>query len=328
MAAPYDTTSPDGTGGVPAARQIAGLPTTDPNYNPSVMSDYMIPRKLIAWEENLCEACHSATGPSSKNIQFEINKRHPVGGAGSGHPIDSNNATLDPVNLSGRHTVRESIPLDPLNAIPLLVPETGRPATLKHVECYDCHNPHAVKKGGNTPGTWDDGGRLKGVRYITINGTICDPVGSANPVECTSIVIGGITFTKTSPQPFIYELCFKCHGDSYASFIGNKLSTGADANPLRTTVAQQGCAAGAVTPASSCTDGSNKRLEFNPTTPGKTGFGADTFPDNRAFHPVAAPGRNTSLALCYQLKARGFPNIDCTDIGGGLVNSLANLTIY
>lgn len=323
----YDTVSSDGsTGGVPAAFQTTAT-------NQSVMADYLIPRKLIAWEENLCERCHRASGAGgvAPDIQTEINKRHPVGGAGSGHPID------DTTTLVGRHTVRESIPIT--------IAEGGRPVTLKHVECYDCHNPHAIKQGGSTPHpsqgtpfTWDDGGRLKGVRYITINGTICDPVSSTNPAECTTITIGNNTFTKTSPQPFIYELCFKCHGDSYASFIPDRPCSPAcaDGNPLRTTVAQNGCVTR--TPASTCTDGSNKRLEFSPNTPANDGFGGtitttglnrDTT-NNKAFHPVATPGRNTSLALCYQLKARGFPSLDCTEtsLGSGLVNSLANLTIY
>ncbi len=325
----YDTTAPDGTGGVPAANQIAcTAPNTPPGCNPSVMSDYMIPRQLIAWEENLCEACHSATGPSSKNIQSEINKRHPVGGAGSGHPIDN-------TALAGRHTVRESIPIT--------LVEGTRLVTTKHVECYDCHNPHAVKLGGNDPLLWDDGGRLKGMRYITINGTICDPVSSTNPAECTTITVAGTTFTKTSAQPFIYELCFKCHGDSYNSFIPDRPCSPAcpDSNPLRTTVAQNGCTT--LTPASVCTDGSNKRLEFNPATLANSGFGAGTIgttnlngdtTNNKAYHPVAAPGRNTSLALCLQLKTKqngstagGLAGLDCTSAAAA-ATSLLNLTIY
>ncbi|MDP2681750.1 MAG: hypothetical protein Q8P28_02935 [Deltaproteobacteria bacterium] len=321
----YDTTAPDGTGGVPATKQI---PCADPNIlnnpigcNPSVMSDYMIPRKLIAWEENLCEACHSGPGPSTKDIREEINKRHPVGGAGSGHPIDD-------TALSGRHTVRESIPLT--------LTEGSRLVTEKHVECYDCHNPHAVKLGGNDPLLWDDGGRLKGIRYITLGGgtlalpgTICDPVSSTNPAECTTF--NG--FTKTSAQPFIYELCFKCHGDPYASFVPDRPCSPAcpDNNPLRTTVAQNGCTTR--TPASSCTDGSNKRLEFNPLTQANDGFGG-TLAGNRAYHPVAVPGRNTSRALCLQLKTKqngsvvgGFAGLDCTSAAAATA-SLSNLTIY
>ena len=347
----YDTTTSDplagGTGGVPAANQIVCTslnPNVPAGCNPSVNANYLIPRKLIAWEENLCEACHSANHPSNAidRIREEINKRYPVGLQGSGHPVDAVTDPSFPANyLAGQHVVSESIPIT--------IAEGTRPITQKHVECYDCHNPHAVKPGGNppfpspgTPGTWDDGGRLKGMRYITINGTICDPGATSNLSECTNILIGGIPFSKASAQPFIYELCFKCHGDSYASFIPDRNCTTGDANapgcivdtitsPLRTTVLQNNCPT-QQTPASSCTDGSNKRLEFNPATQGRDGFGGN-FTDNRAFHPVATPGRNTSLALCRQLKAGGFPTLNCTEnpLGSGLVSgvgSLDNLTIY
>ncbi len=308
----YDVTPNDGaTGGIPAALQTVA------SGNPSVMADYLIPRQLIAWEENLCERCHrsSALTPAgvAPDIQTEINKRHPVGGAGSGHPIDD-------TTLAGRHTVRESIPLT--------IAEGGRYVAQKHVECYDCHNPHAVKAGGNSPGIWDDGGRLKGIRYIMLDGTICDPVSSTNPAACTAFTGG-----KTSVQPFIYELCFKCHGDSYASFVPDRPCSPActDNNPLRTTVAQNGCVTR--TPASTCTDGSNKRLEFNTSTNANDGFGG-TLAGNRAYHPVGAPGRNTSRRLCLQLKTKpsgsgtgGFTNIDCSSDAAAQI-TLDNLTIY
>ncbi|MDP2682060.1 MAG: hypothetical protein Q8P28_04515 [Deltaproteobacteria bacterium] len=305
VAAPYDTNTtytitPDGTGGVPAVNQIA-CTSLNPNIpagcNPSVMVDYMIPRQLIAWEENLCEACHSTNGPSSKKIKEEINKRHIA--PGSGHPID------DPA-LSGRHTVRESIPV---TLSPQPPAEAGRPITEKHVECYDCHNPHAVKKGDNTPGTWDAGGRLKGMRYITINGIICDPVSSTNDPACTSAE--KTTGALAQPyQPFIYELCFKCHGDSVITAVGNgtnQIVTGNCGGATPSCVCNSTCA---------CAQGrmpcSNKKLEFQTT--------------NNSFHPVAGPGRNRSWRLCKQLEAAFGLNCGASPPGDA-VAQLGGLTI-
>lgn len=267
----YDTTSPDTTGGVPAALQTVA------SGNPSVNADYLIPRQLIAWEETLCEKCHDATGPSTKNIQTEINKRHtsPSVTARSGHPIDD-------TALAGRHVVSEGLPVTDTT------PPTGvYDPNKKHVECYDCHNPHADKSSN----------RLEGMKYILIDGTVKDPA-------------------MGDRQPYVYEVCIKCHGESHNSFIPNMTATGTPeiGGTLRTTVAQYGCSAN-INPASACTDGSNKRLEFNTATNPTTGLGANTFTGNRAYHPVAAAGRNTSTALNNQLLGglSTSNTIQCTD---------------
>jgi hypothetical protein len=57
-----------------------------------------------------------------------------------------------------------------------------------HVECEDCHNPHAVNSApANAPAA---GGPLTGVKGINQNG---------NPVD---------------PLQYAYELCYRCHSDS------------------------------------------------------------------------------------------------------------------
>ncbi len=263
----YDAASPDGSGGVPAAMQTVA------SGNPSVMSDYMIPRQLVSWEETLCERCHDSSGPSSKNIQDEINKRlpSPSATARSGHPVDD-------TALAGRHTASEAIPV-----------------ANKHVECYDCHNPHAVKAPTGVLGD-GDGGRVKGMKYVDISGVTQEPA----PI--------GVR------QPYIYEVCLKCHGNTYSTFIPDK-AWPSGGHTLRTTVLRSGtnCATN-INPASSCTDGSNKRLEFDTATNSLDGFGG-TLAGNRAYHPVAAAGRNTSAAITRQLLG-GLTNaktINCTD---------------
>mgnify|MGYP001575329390 FL=1 len=262
----YDITSPDGSGGVPAARQTVA------SGNPSVTSDYMIPRQLISWEENLCERCHDASGPSTKNIQTEINKRYPSPSASpaSGHPIDD-------TAFAGRHVASEAIPI-----------------TTKHVECYDCHNPHAVKAPTGVLGD-GDGGRVQGMKFVDISGVVRDPATGFR-------------------QPYVYEICLKCHGNSFNTFIPDQ-AWPSGGHTLRTTVLRGGtfCATN-INPASSCTDGSNKRLEFDTATNSADGFGG-TLAGNRAYHPVAAVGRNTSVALTNSLLGglTTASTINCTD---------------
>ncbi len=247
----YDTDT------VPEAKQL----TTS---NPSVTKDYLIPRQLNAWEEKLCESCHDASGPAINNIQSEIDKR---GLGGSGHPVDD-------INLSGGHVVNETFPI-----------------TTKHVECYDCHNPHVIKSSS----------RVEGLRYVDVSGVTKDPAAG-------------------DPQPYVYQICFKCHGDGYANFIPAKTHPGPGLNPnhsnhpLRTSTGS---------PASNNTNGSNKRLEFNPSsTSSQSSCGSYQASDcqpspsqNTAYHPVASPGRNSSAAIQRQLLAGLSPDktIMCTD---------------
>jgi len=101
--------------------------------------------------------------------------------------------------------------------------------TSKHVECADCHNPHRVQA---LPGNVHTG--MKGIS-----------------------ITGATVEDGTSGTIKQYEICLRCHGDSFATFIPPA--------PTR--------------PPS----GSNKRLEFQPS--------------NGSFHPVAAPGRNQSSYL-------------------------------
>ncbi len=101
--------------------------------------------------------------------------------------------------------------------------------TQKHVECADCHNPHQVQA---LPGNVHEG--MKGISLT--GATVIDNAGT-NLAQ--------------------YEVCFRCHGDTFATMI-----------PPATTRPPSG---------------SNKRLEFQPT--------------NDAYHPVGAPGRNTTTYL-------------------------------
>ncbi len=244
--------------------------------NPAVTADYLIPHQLIAWEEALCENCHDSDGPASGDIQSEINKRSLPGG--SGHPVDD-------TSLAGRHFVGEALPV-----------------TEKHVECYDCHNIHAEWGQAGMKqyaGTADPvKGKMQGMRYIDINGNSQDP----SP--------------KGVRQPYMHEVCFKCHGNSYGQvFAGNRY-------PEDTFYRAR-------SDISATFDGrSNKRLEFDPNSSDPLYGPPGT---NSAYHPVAVPGRNTSLAMCLQLED-AFNNgpqgavLNCSSPAAARA-SLQNLTI-
>ena len=108
----------------------------------------------FADEERNCFSCHNGN-VASDNIQVEFNKS-------SVHPI---------LNTTGRHDPTE----DPINPT-------------RHVECADCHNPHAANSSSATVPMAS--GALAGVTGVNVNGSVITPI------------------TRE------YELCFRCHGDS------------------------------------------------------------------------------------------------------------------
>jgi predicted CXXCH cytochrome family protein len=113
------------------------------------------PRLLnFADEEKNCYSCHSGT-VAVKNIQAEFNKF-------SSHPI---------LNTTGVHDPAEDSVNPP-----------------RHVECADCHNPHASKS--TTASAPTASGALNGVRGVTASGSTINSVA------------------------YEYELCYRCHGDS------------------------------------------------------------------------------------------------------------------
>ncbi len=105
-------------------------------------------------EEMNCYSCHNAS-VAALDIQNEFNKL-------SVHPITATTGVHDPAE-------------DPVNPP-------------RHVECVDCHNPHAVNA---SPAVAPNAsGALASLTGITSAGTIIQPLAKE------------------------YELCFRCHGDS------------------------------------------------------------------------------------------------------------------
>lgn len=112
-------------------------------------------------EEKNCLDCHNGNvAQTDKNIELQLSKPYT-------HNIFAYNQIHDP-NESSLITLPK-----------------------KHVECSDCHNPHAVnKQSAEAPYA---NGLLAGVRGIDPMGNTIDPVQHA------------------------YELCFRCHSDNPVS---------------------------------------------------------------------------------------------------------------
>lgn len=111
-------------------------------------------------EEQNCFPCHNGNA-AAKNIQAEFRKI-------STHPVARTMGVHDPME-------------------PDLVSNSGG----RHVECADCHNPHATAAagGGASAGV---SGTLNGVRGVSSSGANVSQVQNE------------------------YELCFRCHGDTAA----------------------------------------------------------------------------------------------------------------
>ncbi len=109
-------------------------------------------------EEQNCYPCHNGN-VAAKNVQAEFNKA-------SVHPVMATTGGHDP-------------------AEPTLVSA----GATRHVECADCHNPHAANTTGK-PTPLAVSGALAGLRGINNAGA------------------------RISPITYEYELCFRCHADT------------------------------------------------------------------------------------------------------------------
>ena len=105
-------------------------------------------------EENNCLFCHNGN-VASENIAAELSKTY-------SHDVYAYNLDHSPIE-------------DPL-------------VSTMHVECEDCHNPHAVNN--TTASAPNISGRLTGVKGVNLGGS---------PVD---------------PAQYEYEVCFRCHADS------------------------------------------------------------------------------------------------------------------
>lgn len=105
-------------------------------------------------EEQNCYPCHN-NNVANTNIQAQINKPY-------NHAVDTYNGIHDPVEVNIVQT--------------------------KHVECEDCHNPHAANNTTANPPNAN--GFITGVKGVDTDGN-----------DITEIL-------------YEYELCYRCHADS------------------------------------------------------------------------------------------------------------------
>ncbi|MBI5192683.1 MAG: hypothetical protein HZA08_04465 [Nitrospirae bacterium] len=243
--------------------------------------------------ENTCFLCHKPASelgnPANPppDIRSEFYKDANLGMGGSGSAM---NVKMDP----GHEPVFVGRPQEGVelwSPSPPPFNEYSPGSTIQdtvHVECVDCHNPHQVTRTN----------RLKGMKGIDINGNVV-----------------GVKIPGNSREPYVYEVCLRCHGNSYTNlFAGNRF-------PDDTNYRSDPRDAGPTNPNFSLRGYSNKRKEFDPNT-------ADVAPDhsqqskNSAFHPVAAAGRNGTRQLCKQL-AVAF-NIYESSVNPGGTNGSCN----
>lgn len=278
--------------------------------------------------ENTCYLCHKPASELGNpqnpppDIRSEFYKDSNLGMGGTGSAM---NVTMaqghEPVFVS---RPQEGVELKSSNPPPFneYSPGTTIPDTT-HIECVDCHNPHQVTKTN----------RLKGMKGIDINGNVT-----------------GAKMPGNSREPYVYEVCLRCHGNSYINlFMGdtfpeNQVTASIrDFNPstgqyvFRQVTYSPRSDPRAGTPVNganlSMKGYSNKRKEFDPNT-------MDTAADhsmqlsNPAFHPVAAPGRNGTIAICNQLAVAFNLKSSQTNPGGTTGNcdsdasgTLRNITI-
>jgi hypothetical protein len=203
-------------------------------------------------QKYFCFNCHGNNPDRltlAPNIQDQIQKKDVQGQ--SGHPIP---AAGEP----WYHKRKESIIVDK-----------------RHAECIDCHDPMADVSTH----------RLKGQRFVDIDGNPWNP--DKDTVPSNHPMWGGDSTTNYIRQPYVYEVCFRCHGPNYATFFKDYMPF---PQVTKDRVGMDG-------------HFSDKRKEFDPRSnqfadyPASGNLGANT-----AFHPVAVPGRNATDPLFRQLQ--------------------------
>ncbi|MCL6471565.1 MAG: cytochrome c3 family protein [Firmicutes bacterium] len=164
-------------------------------------------------EENFCYVCHSGGTESgddiygknmsanAKNVyeQFttsSIVSKHPIASAAGKHFADEASSTTYNWNMG----------------------------TNRHVECTDCHNPHAAQAGVHSVRSSTIGAALIGVWGVSVN--YSGVSNFTNP--STSTAYSRVVLTSTSEE---WQLCFKCHSNyAYGTTVPSLPSGGTQTN--------------------------------------------------------------------------------------------------
>lgn len=280
----------------------------------------------------------SGTGRAAPDIYTQFAKDRSLGGTGSAMNLRLAQGHEPVFTSYPREGVELISPFQPpFNKFAAGSGSGGAPPSIdsspdpRHVECVDCHNPHQVVSTN----------RLKGMRGITYNGLV---VGHDSPEE-------GCRPGPCNREPYVYEVCLRCHGNSVTNiFQGDRFPDDSvyRSNPLviasnsslsmkgfsnkRLEFATYGNAAAEVSATADPQRGSYVEGQPWGTVDPNTGIRRVGPGVHKAFHPVVAPGRNATPALCKQLsRAFGLTGCDTGPLtfppAGVALNHLSQLTI-
>ncbi|MBI5863121.1 MAG: hypothetical protein HZB38_01145, partial [Planctomycetes bacterium] len=137
--------------------------------------------------ENACRSCHrphTAGGHARLNI-FDVDEDN---------CLDCHNGSVARTNI--RAQLDKFSAHDPRRYAQLHDPTEAANVPPAHVECADCHNPHAVFNEPAAPGYTQIGNTLRRSRGVTASGS------------------------AIQEAQYEYEVCLRCHGDTVVSVSG------------------------------------------------------------------------------------------------------------
>lgn len=137
--------------------------------------------------QNACRSCHRPhTAGGHERLLIAENDEDNCLSCHDGLVAGTNIRTV--LNRTSAH--------DPRNYHGIHDPVEQAAGTADHVECADCHNPHAATAQGPTTGYIPIGATLAGVPGVTAGGAYL------------------------AAAQYEYEVCFRCHGDSAVQVSG------------------------------------------------------------------------------------------------------------
>jgi predicted CXXCH cytochrome family protein len=144
--------------------------------------------------ENACANCHKSHSAGSRErlLRYEVEENNCLNCHNGG--IARANVATELWKPSAHRSFRFVSLHDP-EENPLLMP--------RHVECVDCHNPHAA---AHNP--------------IILPLAFGNPLATAGGVDNTMRFVSGITAIGLPIEVAVmeYEVCFKCHADGFRPF--------------------------------------------------------------------------------------------------------------
>ena len=153
---------------------------------PGRLVDPTDPLKYATVAENACLNCHKIHSAPQRERLLRSRTEE-------GNCLNCHNGSVAKTNILGE--IRKLSGHRGMNTRGVHDPREQPQTMQRHVECVDCHNPHAAR-----------GGLLK----VTSNPSTPPPV----PPE--SVRVSGLTASgaPTDRAYYTYQICFKCHGDN------------------------------------------------------------------------------------------------------------------